>query len=89
MKRVREIRNFGICLDSMRKWESEILGNYVNGDFSGLKEDIECRFNLSETTTQEKTQIDKDINVLDIVFKCISHYNKLDELCEVDVIEFL
>lgn len=89
MKKVREIRNFVICLDRMRKWELEILGDYVNGDFSELKKDIECRFDLSETTTQEKTQIDEDINVLDIVFKCISYYNKLDELCEVDIIEFL
>lgn len=89
MKKVKELRSIGICLESLRKWEIDIIANYINNDFSQLKEDIELRFDFSETTTQEKTQIDKDINVLDIVFKCVSYYNKLDELCEVDIIEFL
>lgn len=89
MKKVRERRSFGICLDSMRKWEIDIVANYVNGDFSELKEDIESRFNLTEVTQEIKTEIDKHINVIDVVFFCVCYYNKLDDLCEIEIIEFL
>ena len=89
MKKVRERRSFGICLDSMRKWEIDIVANYVNGDFSELKEDIESRFNLTEVTQEVKTEIDKHINVIDIVFFCECYYNKLHDLCEIEIIEFL
>lgn len=89
MKKVREQRNFEICIDNMRGFEIEILKYYLNHDLCSLSFNIERYYNLTLLTNSEKTKIDNDTKIFEMVFECYAYYNVFDELCEIEIIKFL
>ena len=89
MKKVREQRNFEICIDNMRGFEIEIFKYYLNRDLCSLSFNIERHYNLTLLTKSKKTQIDNVTKIFEIVFECYTYYNNFNELCEIEIIKFV
>lgn len=89
MEKVREQRNFEICVDAMKPFEMEILTHYLNHDLTNLCDNIESRYNLTTLTESEKTCMMIDTKIIELVFECYSYYNRFRELGEIEIIKIL
>lgn len=89
MVKVKEKRSFEVCVDNMKQFEMEILNSYLNQNYTNMRYNIERRYNLTTLTNSKKSQMDSSINVLEIVFICNTYYNFINDLCEIEIIEFL
>lgn len=89
MKKVKEQRCLEIYIGNMREYEIEIIKYYVNKDFISLSFNIERHYNLTLLTNTKKTLVDKDTRIFEIVFECYTYYNRLDELCEIEILKIL
>ena len=89
MKKARERRSVGVCLDRMLGYEVDIMKYYLDCNFEKLTQMIFNHYNITEKTIAEESRMLNDINIYEIVFECYTHYNAFGELCEIEIINFL
>lgn len=89
MKKVREVRNYELCLDTLLPRDINILRHYVNRNFKDLKNEVESHYTIVELTDEKQSIIHDEINVFEIVFICDVYYNKFNDICEIEIIAFL